>query len=199
MGVQEGVEMTLAIDGGHPVRSKPLHSWPHFEEDEIEAVDRVLRSGRINYWTGDEGHCFESEFACACGSKYAVAVSNGTVALECILRALGIGDGDDVVVTSRSFVASASAVLLVGARPAGFAARIPIEVHVMKTFTAVVEKCPDTGLFVGYVPGFPGAHTQARTLDELNQNLREVIELLLEDGEPHLETEFVGIQQVAVA
>jgi predicted RNase H-like HicB family nuclease len=69
----------------------------------------------------------------------------------------------------------------------------------MKTFTAVVEKCPDTGLFVGYVPGFPGAHTQARTLDELNQNLREVIELLLEDGEPHLETEFVGTQQVAVA
>jgi len=69
----------------------------------------------------------------------------------------------------------------------------------MKTFTAVVEKCPDTGLFVGYVPGFPGAHTQARTLDELNQNLREVIELLLEDGEPHLEGEFVGTQQVAVA
>jgi len=69
----------------------------------------------------------------------------------------------------------------------------------MKTFTAVVEKCPDTGLFVEYVPGFPGAHTQARTLDELNQNLREVIELLLEDGEPHLEGEFVGTQQVAVA
>ena len=69
----------------------------------------------------------------------------------------------------------------------------------MKTFTAVVEKCPDTGLFVGYVPGFPGAHTQARTLDELNLNLREVIELLLEDGEPQLEAEFVGTQQVAVA
>jgi predicted RNase H-like HicB family nuclease len=69
----------------------------------------------------------------------------------------------------------------------------------MKTYTAVVEKCSDTGLFVGYVPGFPGAHTQARTLDELNRNLREVIELLLEDGEPQLEGEFVGTQQVAVA
>ena len=69
----------------------------------------------------------------------------------------------------------------------------------MKTFTAVVEKCPDTGLYVGYVPGFPGAHTQAETLDELRRNLREVIEMLLEDGEPKLEAEFVGTQMVVVA
>ena len=68
----------------------------------------------------------------------------------------------------------------------------------MKMYTAVVEKCPDTGLYVGYVPGFPGAHSQGETLDELNQNLREVIEMLLEDGEPKLEAEFVGIQNVAV-
>ncbi|MEE8423140.1 MAG: type II toxin-antitoxin system HicB family antitoxin [Thermodesulfobacteriota bacterium] len=69
----------------------------------------------------------------------------------------------------------------------------------MKTFTAVVEKRSDTGLFVGFVPGFPGAHTQAETLDELNKNLKEVIEMLLEDGEPELEGEFVGIQNVVVA
>jgi predicted RNase H-like HicB family nuclease len=69
----------------------------------------------------------------------------------------------------------------------------------MKTFMAVVEKCPDTDLYVGYVPGFPGAHTQAETLDELQRNLREVIEMLLEDGEPMLEGEFVGTQVVAVA
>ncbi len=69
----------------------------------------------------------------------------------------------------------------------------------MKTFTAVVEKCPDTGLYIGYVPGFPGAHTQAETLDELNQNLKEVIEMLLEDGPPKMETEFVGTQMVMVA
>lgn len=68
----------------------------------------------------------------------------------------------------------------------------------MKTFTAVVEKCIDTGLFVGFVPGFPGAHTQAETLDELNMNLKEVIEMLLGDGEPKLEGEFVGIQNVEV-
>ena len=68
----------------------------------------------------------------------------------------------------------------------------------MRAFTAVVEKCPDTGLYVGYVPGFTGAHTQAKSLDELQENLREVIEMLLEDGEPVLQTEFIGIQTVMV-
>lgn len=69
----------------------------------------------------------------------------------------------------------------------------------MKTFTAVVEKCSETGLYVGYVPGFPGAHSQAETLDELNKNLQEVIGMLLEDGEPTIEAEFIGIQTVKVA
>ena len=68
----------------------------------------------------------------------------------------------------------------------------------MKTFTSIVEKCPDTGLYVGYVPGFPGAHTQAETLDELQRNLQEVIEMLLEDGEPVLQAEFIGTQRVVV-
>lgn len=69
----------------------------------------------------------------------------------------------------------------------------------MKTYTAIVERCTDTGFYIGFVPGFPGAHTQAETLDELNQNLREVVGMLLEDGEPKLEVEFVGTQTVAVA
>ena len=68
----------------------------------------------------------------------------------------------------------------------------------MRGYTAVIERCPDTGLYVGYVPGFPGAHSQGESLDELHRNLREVIEMLLEDGEPPLEAEFVGIQQVVV-
>jgi predicted RNase H-like HicB family nuclease len=68
----------------------------------------------------------------------------------------------------------------------------------MRKFTAVVEKCPDTGLFVGHIPGFPGAHSQGATLDELAANLREVVELLLEDGEPELEGEFVGTQQIVI-
>lgn len=69
----------------------------------------------------------------------------------------------------------------------------------MKTYSAVIERDPDTGLFVGFVPGFPGAHSQGATLDELNANLREVIAMLLEDGEPVLESEFVGVQTVAIA
>jgi predicted RNase H-like HicB family nuclease len=69
----------------------------------------------------------------------------------------------------------------------------------MKSFTAVVQRDSDTGLLVGYVPDFPGAHSQAKSLDELQANLREVIALLLEDGEPRLEAEFVGTQSIAVA
>jgi len=68
----------------------------------------------------------------------------------------------------------------------------------MHSFPAVIEKCPETGLFVGFVPGFAGAHTQGKSLDELQENLREVVSLLLEDGEPRLEAEFVGTQTVAV-
>lgn len=69
----------------------------------------------------------------------------------------------------------------------------------MKSYTAVIERCPDTGLYVGYIPGFPGAHSQAESLDELNANLREVVAMLLEDGDPKLESDFVGIQSVVVA
>ena len=69
----------------------------------------------------------------------------------------------------------------------------------MRTYSAVIERCPQTKLFVGFVPGFPGAHSQGETLDELNHNLQEVIGMLLEDGEPSLESEFIGVQNVAVA
>ncbi len=69
----------------------------------------------------------------------------------------------------------------------------------MRVFTAVIERCPDTGLYVGYVPGFPGAHSQGETLDELKANLKEVIEMLLEDGNVKLESEFVGIQNIMIA
>lgn len=68
----------------------------------------------------------------------------------------------------------------------------------MHQYTAVIERCPGTKLYVGYIPGFPGAHSQGETLDELNLNLKEVIEMLLEDGEPTLDAEFVGTQTVAV-
>jgi predicted RNase H-like HicB family nuclease len=69
----------------------------------------------------------------------------------------------------------------------------------MRSFTAVIERCPETGLFVGYVPGFPGAHSQGATPDELDENLKEVIAMLLEDGEPAIESEFIGTHQIEVA
>ncbi len=69
----------------------------------------------------------------------------------------------------------------------------------MRNYTAIVERCTETGLFTGFIPGFPGAHTQGETMDELHQNLQEVIEMLLEDGEPVLEAEFIGTQNIVVA
>jgi predicted RNase H-like HicB family nuclease len=70
--------------------------------------------------------------------------------------------------------------------------------QLVRTFTVIVERDPDTGLYVGSVPGWPGAHSQAGSLDELDANLREVIEMLLEDGDPKLESEFVGLQTITV-
>ena len=69
----------------------------------------------------------------------------------------------------------------------------------MRKYTAVIEKCPETKLYVGYIPGFPGAHSQAETLDELNQNLKEVVQMLLEDGDPDMQSEFIGTQLVEIA
>jgi dTDP-4-amino-4,6-dideoxygalactose transaminase len=111
------VQQSLAVDGGRPVRTTAFAPWPHFEPDEIEAVVRVLQSGKVNYWTGEEGRQFEKEFAAYAGCKYAVAVANGTVALEVALVALGVGPGDEVIVPSRTFVATASCVVMRGATP----------------------------------------------------------------------------------
>ena len=113
----EATAERLAIDGGEPVRSTPWPFWPHYDDDEIKAVVRVLRSGRVNYWTGGEGRAFEQEFAAFHRMPFGVALANGTVALELALRILGIGPGDDVVVTPRSFIASASSIVLAGAHP----------------------------------------------------------------------------------
>ena len=107
----------LALEGGTPVREQPFAPWPVFAEDEIEAVAAVLRSGRVNYWTGEQSQEFEREFAQFVGVKYAVALANGTAALELALHALGIGPGDEVVVPCKTFIASASCVVRLGATP----------------------------------------------------------------------------------
>jgi dTDP-4-amino-4,6-dideoxygalactose transaminase len=92
-------------------------SWPVFADDERAAVLRVLESGRVNHWTGTEGRSFETEFAAYTGASHATALANGTVAIELALHALGIGPGDDVIVPSRTFVGTATAVVARGARP----------------------------------------------------------------------------------
>ena len=91
--------------------------WPSYTEEEVGAVAAVLRSGRVNYWTGDECRAFEREFAKFAGTKHAVALANGTLALDLALQALGIGPGDEVIVTPRTFIASVSSVVNIGATP----------------------------------------------------------------------------------
>lgn len=95
----------------------PFSPWPQFTDEEIEAVSMVLRSNRVNYWTGQECVEFEKEFASWCGASHAIALANGTVALELALKSLGVGPGDEVVVTPRTFIASASSIVAVGAIP----------------------------------------------------------------------------------
>lgn len=107
----------LAVDGGAPVRQAPMPPWPYFAPDEIEAATAVLASGRVNYWTGTEGREFERELAESVGMKHAIALANGTLALELALYALDVGPGDEVVTTSRTFIASASCAVMRGALP----------------------------------------------------------------------------------
>jgi dTDP-4-amino-4,6-dideoxygalactose transaminase len=107
----------LAINGGFPIRKETFPRWPLFGHDEITAVTNVLQSGNVSYWTGEEGRLFEKEFAASIGVDYAVAMMNGTVALEAALLALNIGADDEVIVTPRSYIASASCVVMCGAKP----------------------------------------------------------------------------------
>jgi len=92
-------------------------SWPNYSSEEAEVVQRVLLSNKVNYWTGEEGRRFETEFAAWCDSQYAIALTNGTVALDLALKALCVSAGDEVIVTSRTFLASVSSIITAGARP----------------------------------------------------------------------------------
>src|SRR6516225_6413102 len=116
-GLATSAVSALAIAGGRRTREAAFAPWPSFGADEIEAAVEVLKSGKINYRTGEQGRLFEEEFAALTGCKHAVAVANGTVALELALCALGIGASDEVIVPSRTFIASASCVVMRGAVP----------------------------------------------------------------------------------
>lgn len=107
----------LAIDGGTKTCNDELPSWPEYGEDEISAVSKVLSSGKVNYWTGEECRLFENEFAEFIGREYAISLCNGTLALELALYAFGIGSGDEVIVPARTFIATASSAVMCGAVP----------------------------------------------------------------------------------
>ena len=107
----------LAIDGGVPAVIDRLPPWPAFDEPAIKAVEEVLRSGKVNYWTGRKGMEFEKKFAAWQGSGYAVSVATGTAALHVGLTALGIGPGDEVIVPSYTFIASSFSIVQAGAIP----------------------------------------------------------------------------------
>ena len=97
--------------------SRKFSPWPFFTEEEIHSVKNVLSSNKVNYWTGDECRKFEKEFAVWADSKYAVTLANGTLALDIAFKALGIGAGDEVIVTSRSYIASITSIINSGATP----------------------------------------------------------------------------------
>lgn len=107
----------LAIDGGTPVRTAPLPAWPVFAETTALEVAQKVRTGRVNYWTGGDSRLLEQRYAETLGRNHAVAVANGTVAIELALRAFGVGAGDEVVVPARTFIATAGAVVAAGATP----------------------------------------------------------------------------------
>lgn len=107
----------LAINGGPKAVTNKLQSWPQFDENAIKAVETVLRSGKVNYWTGKQGMEFEKQFAAWQGSKYAVSVATGTAALHVALNSLGIGPGDEVIVPSYTFIASSFSIVQAGAIP----------------------------------------------------------------------------------
>lgn len=107
----------LAIDGGTPVRTESFPPWPFFDDAERTAALEVLASGKVNQWTGDQVRLFEHEYAKMLGAPHAIALMNGTVALELALMAFDIGPGDEVIVPARTFVATASAAVMRGAIP----------------------------------------------------------------------------------
>ena len=107
----------LAINGGSKAVTNQMQGWPCLDENSIKAVEEVLRSGKVNYWTGPKGMEFEKKFAEWQGSKFAINVSSGTAALHVALTALGIGPGDEVIVPSYTFIASSFSVIQAGAIP----------------------------------------------------------------------------------
>ncbi len=132
----------------------PFSPWPSFTEEEALAVADVVRSNKVNYWTGTECRAFEKEFAAWCGTAHAIALANGTVALDVALKALGIGPGDEVVVTPRTFLASVSCVVNAGAVPV-FAEVDPDSGNITAATIAAVLTPRTKGVIAVHLAGWP--------------------------------------------
>lgn len=132
----------------------PFSPWPSYSDEEIAVAGSVMKSNKVNYWTGSEGKLFEEEFALWLGCKHAVAVSNGTVALELALRALGVGLGDEVVVPSRTFIATASAVIACGAKPVFADVDLQTQGLSAETISAVISGATKAIICV-HLAGYP--------------------------------------------
>lgn len=131
-----------------------LSPWPVFPEEAVERVSAVLSSGKVNYWTGQECRLFEQEFAAYIGTRYAIAVANGSVALELALHALGINSGDEVVTTCRSFIATASSIVLRGAKPV-FAEVDPVSQNITAETISQVLTPRTKAIIVVHLAGWP--------------------------------------------
>ncbi|MDI6743598.1 MAG: DegT/DnrJ/EryC1/StrS aminotransferase family protein [Smithella sp.] len=158
----------LAINGGLPVRKNPFPCWPYFDDEEIAAVEGVLRSGKVNYWTGEQCGLFEKEFAACVGSRNAVALMNGTAALEAALVALNIGRGDEVIVTPRSYIASVSCVAMRGARPV-FADIDPESQNITASSIEKVIKNRTRAIIAVHLAGWPCAMDEIMSLARKHQ------------------------------
>ncbi|HGF7375766.1 TPA: DegT/DnrJ/EryC1/StrS family aminotransferase [Vibrio cholerae] len=132
----------------------PFSPWPSFTQVEVDAVSRVLLSNKVNYWTGNECREFEKEFAAWAGCEYAIALSNGTLALDVALKALGVGEGDEVITTSRTFLASASAIVTAGANPVFADVDLNSQNITAETIDAVVTK-KTKAVIVVHLAGMP--------------------------------------------
>jgi dTDP-4-amino-4,6-dideoxygalactose transaminase len=159
---------TLAIDGGIPVRTTPVPTWPQIPTEGRAAVDAVLASGKINYWTGTQAKQFEEECVQSTNTAFALAVSNGTVALEVALRSFGIGSGDEVIVPSRTFIATAGSVVAVGATP--IIADIDPQTNCLSALTIAKVTTPRTrAVVVVHIGGYPAPMDEIISFtDQLN-------------------------------
>ncbi len=129
-------------------------AWPFFAQDEMDAATRVLVSGKVNYWTGNEGREFEREYAKHTTTQYGVAVANGSLALELALRVLGVGPGDEVITSPRTFIASASCAVSIGARPV-FADVDPISQNITAESIRAVLTPATKAIIAVHLAGWP--------------------------------------------